>query len=98
MSDLAKWALLVAGLIAIVAAVVALPIFQIIDVASLTSAVSTIASKCSSALIAARGIINFFFFPATRPLLTVAIGYLMTKFLVVWTIKIVSVVYKWIFK
>lgn len=98
MSDLAKWALLLAGLIAIVAAVVALPIFQIIDVASLTSAVTTISTKCSSALIAARGIINFFFFPAVRPMVTIAIGYMMTKFLVIWAIKIISLVYSWIFK
>lgn len=98
MSDLAKWALLVAGLVAIVAAVVALPIFQIIDISALTSAVTTIATTCSTALTAARGIINFFFPEAVRPLVTVAIVYMCTKFLVVWTIKIISLVYSWIFK
>ena len=98
MSDLAKWALLLAGLVAIVAAVVALPIFQIIDIASLTSAVATISVKCSSYLTAARGIINFFFFPAMRPMLTIAIGYSISGFLLIWAIKIVSMVYCWILK
>lgn len=98
MSDLAKWALLLAGLVAIVAAVVALPIFQIIDISSLTNAITSIANQCGSALTAARGIVNYFFFPAMRPALTVAIGYMITKFLVIWAIKIISVVYQWIFK
>ena len=98
MSDLAKWALLLAGLIAIVAAVVALPVFQIIDITALTSAVSTITSKCASALVAARGIINYFFPEAIRPLVTVALGYMFTKFLIVWAIKIISLAYTWIFK
>ena len=98
MSDLAKWALLLAGLIAIVAAVVALPVFQVINISSLTSAISTITTKCSSALTAARGIINFFFPEAVRPLVTVALGYMFTKFLIVWAIKIISLAYTWIFK
>lgn len=98
MSEIAKWALLLAGLIAIVAAVVALPVFQVIDVSALTSAVSTVTTKCAAALTAARGIINFFFPESVRPLLTVAIGYMFTKFLIVWAIKIVSLAYTWIFK
>lgn len=98
MSDLAKWGLLLAGLIAIVAAVVSLPVFNVIDIPTLTSSVSMITSVCSSSLQSARGIINFFFPESVRPLVTVALGYMFTKFLLVWVIKIFSLVYSWIFK
>ena len=98
MSDIAKWALLLAGLIAIVAAVVALPIFDLLNIEQLTSAVSSITSTCSSAFIAARGLINYFFPAPVRPMVTIAIGYLFTRTFLIWGIKIISIVYKWIFK
>lgn len=98
MSDIAKWALLVAGMIAIIALIVALPIFDIINVEELTNTVSSIATICSNALRAARGLINYFLTPVGRNILTVVIGYEFGKFAYKWGIKILAYAYKWIFK
>lgn len=98
MSDIAKWALLVAGMVAIIALIVALPIFDIINVDELTNTVSSIATICSNALQSARGLINYFLTPFGRNILTVVIGYEFGKFAYKWGIKILAYAYKWIFK
>lgn len=98
MSDIAKWALLVAGMIAIIALIVALPIFDIINIDELTNTVSSIATICSNALQSARGLINYFLTPVGRNILTVVIGYEFAKFAYKWGIKILAYAYKWIFK
>lgn len=98
MTDLAKWALLLAGLVAIVALIVALPIFDIINVDELTAAISGIATLTSQALIAARGIVNCFLTPVGRTILSVVIGYMILRFLYRWGVQLVSLAYKWIFK
>lgn len=98
MADIAKWALLVAGLIAIVALILALPIFDALNIDELTRAIAGISSISSTYLQAARGLINYFLTPVGRTILTVVIGYEMLKFLLKWGVQIVSLVYHWIFK
>lgn len=98
MSDLAKWALLVAGLIAIIALIVALPIFSALNVDELTSAVSGIVTAASGAFQAARGIINCFFTPVGRTILSVVINYKLLRFAYKWGVQVVAMAYRWIFK
>ena len=98
MADIAKWALLVAGLIAIIALIVALPIFDILNISELTNAVTGIVQITSNALIAARGIINMFLTPVGRSILSVVIGYVCLRFSYRWGVQLVSFAYKWIFK
>lgn len=98
MSDIAKWALLLAGMVALIALIVALPIFDIINVQELTAAVSGISTICASALQSARGLINYFLTPVGRTILTVVINYMFFKFAYKWGVKVLAYAYKWIFK
>ena len=98
MTDIAKWALLLAGMIALIALIVALPIFDVLNIEELTAAISGITSICSGALQAGRGIINYFFTPVGRTLLTVVIDYELLKWAYKWGIKVLAYAYKWILK
>ncbi len=98
MADIAKWALLLAGLVAIIALIVTLPVFEALNMQELTNAIAGISSIASGALSSARGIINCFLTPAGRTILTILLGYMFTKFLLKWAIQIVAIAYKWIFK
>ena len=98
MSDIAKWALLVAGLVAIIALIVALPIFSVLNVDELTSAVSGIVTAAAGAFQAARGFINCFFTPVGRTILTVVINYKLLRWAYKWAIQVLSMAYRWIFK
>lgn len=98
MSDVVKWGILVAGLVAIVAMILLLPIFDAININALTESISGITQTAAGALQSARGIINFFLLPVGRPILTVVIAWLFSKRLVLWSVQILSKVYTWIFK
>lgn len=98
MADIAKWAILVAGLVAIIALIVALPIFELLDIAVLTSAIGNIANLAGAALTSARGLLNYFVLPAAIPLVTVVIGYVILRPFLLWSIKILTMAYHWIFK
>ena len=98
MADIAKWAILVAGLIAIVAIIVSLPIFDVLNIDELTAAISGIATIAADGLKNARAIINCFFTPVGRTLLTIVIGFKMFDFLYKWGFRVVFYAYNWIFK
>lgn len=98
MADIAKWAILVAGLVAIIALIVALPVFDILNIEILTTSISNVASIAGAALTSARGLINFFVLPQAIPLVTILIGYMIGRPFVLWSIKILTMAYHWIFK
>ena len=98
MSDLAKWAILVAVIISIVSLIVAFPITQYIKADVLGSAISTIVNKCSDALLFARGLINNFFSPWARTALSGLMIWLFGKFFLTYGVRITSWVVKFIFK
>lgn len=88
MSDAVKWAILAAGLIAIVTMVMALPFIGLIDGSALASAVTTLVSFCGNAFNFGRGLINNFLSPWARVAVTVLLGYQLTKPLVLNAIKL----------
>lgn len=88
MSDAVKWGILAAGLIAVVALIMALPFTGLIDGTALASAVSTLVSYCGTAFAFGRGLINNLVSPWARGALTVLLGYMITKPLVLNVIKL----------
>lgn len=98
MSDIAKWALLAAAAVSIIALIVALPFVEFINLGELTSAINGIVSICGSAFASARGIVNNFLTPFGRTLLSGILIYLFGKFFIGKTIEIVIWIYHFIFK
>ena len=87
MSDLVKWGLLTAGLIALVGLIMALPFvgYNIVDVAG-------------GFFQSARGLINCFLLPFGRNLLSGILFWLFGKWAITVAIKIVAWVYHFIFR
>lgn len=98
MSDIAKWGLLVAGAVALIALIVALPFVEFINVGEFTSAINTIVEVCSDGFLFGRGLLNNFLSPFGRGLVTGILLYLFGKFFIGITIKITSWIYHFIFK
>lgn len=98
MSDIAKWALLVAGAVALIALIMALPFVNFINVGEFGNSLSTVVSIAGDALLQARKLINNFFSPFGRGVLTGLLIWLVGKFAILNSIKIVSWIYHFIFK
>lgn len=98
MSDIAKWALLVAGAVALIALIVALPFMQGINVSEFTSSITSIVTVAGSSFNVARRIINQFLTPVGRNILSGLLVYLFAKFLITMGIKIATWIYHFIFK
>lgn len=98
MSDIAKWAILVAGIVVIIGLIVALPFVKFINLGELTTSINGIVSIAGSSFAAARGIINNFLTPFGRTLLSGILIYLFGKFFIGKTIDIVIWAYHFIFK
>lgn len=98
MSDIVKWGLLVAGALAVIALIVALPVTGFIDVSKVSEGIAGIVSICGSALHSARGFINNFLSPFGRSVLTGLMYYLLCRWLITLTIKFTIWVYHFIFK
>ena len=84
MSDVVKWALLTAGLIALIALVMALPFVGYIDLGEFGAAVSNIVSIAGQFFQSARGLINAFLLPFGRNLLSGILVWLFGK----WAITV----------
>ena len=98
MSDIAKWALLVAGIIALIALIVALPFVDFIDLGEFEVALSNVATIAGGAFRFARGLINNFFLPFGRVIITGLMYWLLGKWAILIGIKIVAWAYHFIFK
>lgn len=98
MSDVAKWALLVAGIVALIALIVALPFVKYIDATEFGEALTTIVNIAGDALSNARGLINIFLSPFGRGLLSGIIVWLFGKKLIPLVIKVTAWAYHFIFK
>lgn len=88
MSDVAKWALLVAGGVLLVGMVLALPFVQFIDVGQLASAISNIVSIAGGAFRFGRGLVNLFLLPFGRKVVTGIMIWLIGKRVLPLAIKI----------
>lgn len=98
MSDIAKWALLVAGMVAMIALLLAIPLFEGINLSSLTSTINQFTSVISPYIGFARGLINYMVLPQAIPIINVILVYILTKPLVIGAIHLTRGIYSWIFK
>lgn len=98
MSDAVKWALLAAGIVVLIAAIVALPFMEGVNSGKFAEMINTLVTIAGAAFRAGRGIINNFLTPFGRGLLTGLLYYLLGKFFITMAIKIGSWVYHFIFK
>lgn len=98
MAEIAKWALLVAGILVVIILISALPIATVLTGSDISSIVSEFTTIMSPYIRTARGFINIFLSDFGRTLFSVVIGYLFVRFILLWPIKAISSVYHWIFK
>lgn len=98
MSDIAKWALLVAGMVAMIALLLAIPLFDGINLSSLTSTINQFTGVISPYIGFARGLINYLVLPQAIPIVNVILVYILTKPLVIGAIHLTRGIYSWIFK
>lgn len=97
MSDVVKWALLVAGALLVIAAIV-IPLSGAIDFSVLTTSLGNLTSTLSTYILFGRKLLNNFLLPPARPLASVVIVFEFTKWFVLLGVRIVSAIYHWIFK
>ena len=98
MSDIAKWALLVAGAVALIALIVALPIAEYINPTEFGNLIGELASLAGDVFQSGRGIVNNFLTPFGITVLSGLIIWLLAKGFLTMGIKIGVWVYNWIFK
>lgn len=98
MSDVAKWALLVAGAIALIALILALPFVEFINLDEFTSILTTITTIAGDAFHFGRGLINLFLLPFGRKVLTGLMIWLIGKWAILMGIKAGAWIYHFIFK
>lgn len=98
MSNAVKWALLAAGLVALIALIMALPFVGLIDYNELASSVSAIINTAGNALYTGRCLVNNFLSPAGRTILSGLLMYLCCKWAVTIAVKIAAWVYHFIFR
>lgn len=98
MSDIAKWALLVAGAVALIALIVALPVAEYINPSEFGNLVGDFVGLAGDVLQSGRGLINNFLTPFGVGVLSGLIIWLLAKNFLTMGIKIGVWVYNWIFK
>lgn len=98
MSDIAKWALLVAGAIMIVGLIIALPFMDFLNVGVYANMINVFVDRVGGAFTFARGLINNFLTPWGATALTGLLFWMFGKWAIMVTIKIVVWVYHFIFK
>lgn len=98
MSDIAKWVLLVAGAAIFIALILQLPFVEFINLEEFTTALTNIVTVAGDAFVFARGLINNFFLPFGRKIITGLLIWLIGKWALQIAIKIGAWVYHFIFK
>lgn len=98
MSDAIKWGLLVAGIVIIIGMIVALPFVEYIDLGSFGDALATVTSIVGGFFYKARCLINNFFSPVGRGILSGLLIWLIGKWAIKVSINIVVWVYHFVFK
>lgn len=98
MSDVAKWALLVAGFVIILALILALPIASFTNGETVAALFGELVAILSPYILKGRAFINIFLTPFGRTLFSAVIGYMFIRYFITWPIKLITSVYQWIFK
>lgn len=97
-SDIAKWALLVAGALALIGLILALPFAEFLNVGELSTAISNVVSVAGSSFGTVRGLLNNFLLPFGRDVLSGLLVYFFCKWIITIGIKITAWIYHFIFK
>lgn len=98
MGEFIKWALLVVGIIALIALVVALPFTGFLDVGEFGSLITQLVDIVGSFLLTARQLINNFLTPFGITVLSGLLIYIIGKWVITIGIKITAWIYHFIFK
>lgn len=98
MSDIAKWGLLAAAAVALLALVMALPFVEFINFDELGAALNNILSVAGAAFTFGRGLINCFLLPFGRTVFTGLLYWLVGKWAITISIKTGAWIYHFIFK
>ena len=98
MGEVAKWAILAVVLVSVVAIIIAFPIAEGMNVSVFVLAINTIVRVAGNAFLFARGLINNFFSPWARSILSGLFGWLIAKWLYTYGLKVIVWVNKYIFK
>ena len=98
MGDVAKWVILVAGIIMLVAMVVAFPIMSGINPSVFAQGITVIIDIAATVFQYGRGAVNLFLSPWARNLLSALMLWLVGKPVVTMSFKILVWVYHYIFK
>lgn len=98
MGDFVKWGLLIVGLVAVIALIVALPVWEYLDTTELGTAVGSLVTYVGDFFRSARGLINNFTTPFGAGALTAVITFKLTKPFVTRAIKMLVGIYHFIFK
>lgn len=98
MSDVVKWALLVAGAVVLVGLILALPFVDFINFSEFSVALTNIVNIAGGAFKFARGLLNNFFLPFGRSVVTGLMVWLIGKWAIMTAIKIAAWIYHFVFK
>lgn len=98
MSNVVKWGILAAAVVALIALIVALPFNQYISVGEFSTALAGVTTICGKYFKFGRGLINNFFSPFGRSCITGLLFYWIGGFFVKIAIKIVAWVQHFIFR
>lgn len=98
MSDIAKWALLIAGAIALIALIVALPVAEYINPSEFGNLIGQLVDLAGNVFRSGRGLLNNFLTPFGVTVLSGLIIWFLAKGFLTMGIKIGVWVYHWIFK
>lgn len=98
MSDVAKWALLVAGAVAVIGLILALPFVEFIDAGEYANLVTSVVVVAGNAFSFARGLINNFLTPFGRTALSGLLYWMFGKWVITIGIKVTVWAYHFIFK
>ena len=99
MSDVVKWGLLVAGLLVVVALIVALPLADGIDFDALNEGITIIVDTTGDYIKSARGFLNNLVLPEVGVfILSSCIAWLFLKLPLRYSIRLVIKIYHYIFK
>lgn len=98
MADIAKWGILIAVAVAVIALIVALPFTQLIDMSALSTGLGNIISIISYYLISARGFLNLFVPEGYEWMITVSISWNILARFLTWAINVTTQAVHYLFK
>lgn len=98
MSDVAKWALLVAIIVTAVGVVLSLPIIGQADITAFTTALSDFVAIIAEWVTKAKSLVLYFVPDGARPFINALIIYSATGWIALYIIRLTLKLYHWIFK